>query len=386
MAPWGPSRGTVRWPRYISPHQVRRTPGRTGRPTLPAGAQDRIDPAELVRALRESGAAADDAELLSMSYAPIGVGHTADSFRVELRWSRQGAGPSSLVAKIPSVDEKSAGTAKQLGAYERECRFYELLAPRTKVTTPRFLGAMEYDGERTGLLLEDLSGRARPGNQLSDAPLEQVVLARRQLVELQAPYWGNEATGASPWLHRRLGVPIPAIAERMARSWATSRERIAGGFSREELAVVDRFVERAEDWTLSLDGPFSLVHHDFRFDNLLFSDSEVFVVDWQTVGWGPPMFDVAYLLGPSFGREVRTRCEREQIHRHMDELAEAGVTDWTFDEAWEAYRKASFAVLLMLVPPTGSVRRTDRGDAMFSRLIQYGAQQVIDLDALEFLS
>jgi len=321
-----------------------------------------------------------------MSYRPIGVGHTADTFRVELRWSKADAGPSSLVAKVPSVDEKSAGTARQLGAYERECRFYELLAPRMNITTPRYLGTMRYNGERTGLLLEDLSRRTRPGEQLADAPLEQVVLARRQLVRLQAPFWADEATGSIPWLHRRLGVRIPAIVERMKRSWAVSRDRIGSGFSREEMAVVDRFVEHAEEWALSLDGPFSLVHHDFRFDNLLFSESEVFVVDWQTIGWGAPMFDVAYLLGTSFNRDVRTSCERDQIHRHVDELAAAGVTGWTFDDAWAAYRKAAFAVLLMLVPSTGSVRRTDRGDAMLSRLIQYGAQQVIDLDALEFLS
>ena len=51
----------------------------------------------------------------------------------------------------------------------------------------------------------------------------------------------------------------------------------------------------------------------------------------------------------------------------------------------QAYRRSSFATLLMLVPPTGSVKQDARTDKMYKRLLSFGAQQVLDVDALEFL-
>ncbi|WIE54442.1 hypothetical protein [Curtobacterium sp. MCBD17_003] len=96
------------------------------------------------------------------------------------------------------------------------------------------------------------------------------------------------------------------------------------------------------------------------------------------------MFDVAYLLGTSLGPERRRRVERDEVARHVDELGAAGVS-WSFPAAWEAYRRAAPAVLLMLVPPTGSVKTSPRTDAMYRRLLRQGARMVLDLDALELL-
>ena len=39
----------------------------------------------------------------------------------------------------------------------------------------------------------------------------------------------------------------------------------------------------------------------------------------------------------------------------------------------------------MLVPPTGSVKASDRLDRMFRRLLRHGARMALDLDAEEFL-
>lgn len=348
-------------------------------------AAERLDRASVQQALLESGAAAMGSELLTMAYRPIGIGHSADSFLVNLTWSAGSIAPVSLVAKVPSIDSASLGTAASLGLYERECRFYQELAPRTGVRTPKLLGLLADDGTSTGLLLEDLTGIAIPGVQLQDASLEQFHMAREQLVLLQAPLWADERVADLPWLHRRLGVPIPAISERLARSWNASKDGVCAHLSASEREVIDRFAANSSQWSESLSGPFSLVHHDFRFDNLMFSESQVYVLDWQTVGWGAPMFDFAYLLGTSFSRDRRMEVAHDEIHRHVDALAAAGVQGFTFDDAWMAYRQASFAVLLMLVPAMASVKRSDRGDAMFARLVQFGAQQVLDVDGLEFL-
>lgn len=314
--------------------------------------------------------------------SPLGIGASADSYRVSLdggeRW------PKSVVVKLPSQDPRAARTAMQLGLYEREVWFYEQLAGRLDLDVPRFYRAIESDRLRSGLVIEDLSSTTERPNQLQNAQFSTVRGAMSNLARLQAPYWGDEAMSREPRLHKRLGVEIPHILDRMQKSWSTSRMRLSGGLGREQLEVVDAFVENADDWAQSLSGPFSLTHHDYRLDNILLRGEQTIILDWQTIGWGPPMFDVAYLLSTSWEPQLRREHERELIRDHVEELGANGV-HWDFDTAWEAYRRSSFATLLMLVPPTGSVKQDARTDEMYKRLLAFGAQQVLDLGALEFL-
>lgn len=348
------------------------------------GTTDRIDRDKLRTALVEAGTVGHDARIGELTYSPIGIGHTADTFKVELLWDDPATEPRTLIAKIPSLDSQSSQTASALGAYEREALFYERLAPQADVTVPRYYGVIEYDGQRSGVLLEDLSGKAMPGDQFVSADPAVIAKVRSQLAALQAPFWNDDTTGQEEWLHRRLGVPIPSIMERMERSWSTARDDLAKDFATDERDMIDRFVAGAAGWAEALDGPFSITHHDFRIDNFLFSDDSVYVLDWQTAGWGVPMFDLAYLHGTSFDTPARRGVEKDQVRQHVEDLAAHGV-DWTFDDAWLRYRQASFAVLLMLVPPVGSVKRTGRGDGMFRRLLSLGARMALDLDADEFL-
>ncbi|WP_448255988.1 phosphotransferase family protein [Microbacterium aurum] len=352
---------------------------------MPTAAQtlERLSPEAVEAALRDSGAVASAARLQRVTSAPIGIGALADTYLVHLHWSDPDAVPGTLVAKLPSTDAQSAATAASIGAYEREVRFYLELAPRTKVRVPRCLGSIELDDDGVGLLLEDLT-TLTPGDQLSDTRPELIRAAREELAALQAPFWDDPEVAALDWLHRRQGVPIPGIAERMRTSWRSGADRLAGGFDPAERAVIDRFVEHADAWAGSLDGPFTLCHHDFRMDNMLTGGRRVVVLDWQTAGWGSPMFDVAYLLGTSTNPQRRAALERDELRRHVDELAARGV-EWSWDAAWDAYRKAAFAVLLMLVPASGSVKRSERMEAMYRRLLRFGARQALDLDSAEFL-
>jgi hypothetical protein len=346
------------------------------------------DPAERVRierALQEHGTADASAKLIGLEMAPIGIGAMADTYKMRLDWEGPCAGPRSLVAKKPSTNPAAAATAASVGAYEREARFYLELATRTAVRAPRLLGVMRDGDLPNTVLLEDLSEGYRPGDQFAELSLDELEQALHQLTLLQAPFWEDAETARLDWLHRRLGVPIPHIVERMRRSWTTGRGTIGTSLAPEERECVDRFVECAGEWASGLAGPSSLVHHDYRVDNMLFGRGELVVLDWQTIGWGPAMFDVAYLLGTSLEPVRRRAVERGQVLRHVDDLAAHGVS-WSAHDAWEAYRHASFAVLLMLVPPIATVKTNPRMEAMYRRLIAFGARMVLDLGALEFLS
>lgn len=351
-------------------------------PTPVESAEDGPNVEAFTEAMRRAGVFPEGAQLAARSCAPIGIGAMADTFKVALTWSGSGAGPATIVAKLPSRNDAAARTAASIGAYEREVWFYEELAPRTSIRVPRYYGTIAPDG----LLLEDLS-HLQPGDQFTDLPLATLTVVRQQLAELQAPFWNDPELAASPRLHRRLGVPIPGIVERMERSWSVTSDHLTADFDVEERTQIDRFVAAAGDWAHALDGPFTLTHHDFRVDNMMFDASDpasVHILDWQTVGWGTPMFDLAYLLATSLSPHQRREIERREVELHVHDLARRGV-EWDETDAWRTYRQASFATLLMLVPPTASVKRSERSDAMFRRLLRHGARMALDLEADEFL-
>lgn len=357
-----------------------------GRVTGITGVPGYLDTVTVAAAMTASGAVSPDAELVAATAQPVGIGAMADTFRLSLRWHRRGSGPRSVIAKLPTVDEAAARTAASLGAYEREVRFYRELAKRTDVSVPRFYGTFEHNGA-PALLLEDLTHMV-PGDQFRDVATDTLRRLREQLARLQAPFWADRELAGADWLHRRQGVPIPDIAERMRRSWVEVGRELTADFPTALREQIERFTRHAETWAMSLGGPFSLSHHDYRVDNMLFDPADparVVVLDWQTVGWGAPMFDVAYLLATSVGPERRRAVERVEIARHVDDLAARGVA-WSFEEAWQAYRHASFATLLMLVPPICTVKRSDRTDVMYRRLLRHGAQMALDLRADDFLA
>jgi aminoglycoside phosphotransferase (APT) family kinase protein len=136
------------------------------------------------------------------------------------------------------------------------------------------------------------------------------------------------------------------------------------------------------------DAPLSVVHGDFRLDNLLIDHdrSEVMgVVDWQTCTQAPPLRDVAYMLGAGLLPEVRREAERELVEGYHTALATAGVDDLTWEGCWDGYRRGTWAGLVMAVGASMMVVRTDRGDEMFLTMARRHALHALDLGADELL-
>ena len=97
-----------------------------------------------------------------------------------------------------------------------------------------------------------------------------------------------------------------------------------------------------------------------------------------------PLNDVAYCISTSF-REPNERAKNEEdlVKGYYDLL---GVGDnYSFEQAWDDYRRASFVGFLMAVLSAMIVERTDRGDEMFAVMAERSAWQALHLNALSFL-
>lgn len=345
---------------------------------------DGLTPERLTAALRAGGSLRDDVSVVAVEATQVGTGQMASCVRLGLELD--GAAPDlppSIVAKIPATDEASrrAGSA---GAYETEVRFYEELAPKVSIRTPRCYAAEL--GPEPGeflLLLEDLAP-AEQGDQLAGCTPDQAALAVVEAARLHGPTFGaNPLRDAHGWLVRSMvGTGAQGMAPIMQSLVPAFCERYDGRIDADVVALGERLVGRLESY-YGNEGPSSVIHGDYRLDNLLFGTAEggppVAVVDWQTHLWGDPIADVSYFIGAGLQPEDRRAHERSLVSAYREAMAAEGA-ELSADECWERYRLHAIAGWHMAVFAAMVVVRTDRGDEMFCTMANRHGRQILDLE------
>jgi aminoglycoside/choline kinase family phosphotransferase len=313
-----------------------------------------------------------------------------DSVRLTLRYDRATDAPETVIAKLPAADETSRATALALGSYENEVRFYQQLAPELPIRTPRVFHAdIEVETARFTLLLEDMAP-GRQGDQLAGCTPDVAEVAVRELVQLHAPRWGDPTLAELPWLHRDPAMGRQFMAMLLPNAWDGFRDRYATDLAPEVHAAGDALFNQLEAYLDADTEPWTVVHGDYRLDNLLFDPSPggvpIAVVDWQTATHGPALNDVAYFIGAGLVPDDRRSVEEELVRAYHAGLVEHGVTGYDWDRCWHDYRRGTWAGLIMAIAASMLVERTDRGDQMFLTMAARHARHALDLDAADVIS
>ncbi|MCK6555046.1 ecdysteroid 22-kinase family protein [Candidatus Binatia bacterium] len=355
-------------------------------PSIPT--PETIDAAWLTERLREAGHAG--AAVRQFTATPIGTGQMAKSVRFELSLNGAAATvPRSLVGKFPSDDPMSRQTAVQLRNYIKEVSFYRELRPRLTISVPRcYFAAIEGDGPEFALLLEDLAPRQQ-GNQLAGCSEAVASAAVLELVGLHAPTWCDRSLLGIGWLGEATAETAEMVRGLYRATLPGFLDRFAGQLSSDEAAIISRVGEGTGAPFLPLRDPFSLIHVDYRLDNLLIDEvsnpPRVAAVDWQTITMGSPLSDVAYFLGAGMQPEARRRAEGDIVREYYEALCRAGVSGYPFERCWEDYRRGTFAGFVVTVIATVMVQQTARGDEMFLAMARRHSRHALDLGAEEFL-
>ena len=346
-----------------------------------------VTPGFLTGVLRECGWIGD-ATVMEAPAETVGAGLMGICARYELRLDREVPGaPRSVVGKFAAQD----ATAREFMAssgYRNELCFYQHFASRMPIRAPRCAhAAIDDDGWFT-LILEDCAPMV-PGDQLRGCTVEQVEAAVRELVGLHAPLWDAPELDSHECFADRINVEPDLLVAGLQHVVPGFLDRYGPAFASDEVAFYERFGQSVGNWFAARPAPRSLVHSDFRPDNLLFSREEVApkvaVVDWQGFTRGCAMSDVSFLIGNAFAPDVRRAHEEQLVRTYHDALVGAGVAFYPFAECWDEYACSLLSALLTTIFGAMYGIRTDRGDRMFELMGARHARQILDLAADRFL-
>lgn len=358
--------------------------GRTAHDELPAF----IDRDWIQTALDDAGVA-DGASLISTEFAGwIGTGQMARNGRIVLRWDDPGNRPGSVVAKVPSADDKVAAFCFHQGGYQTELNFYDRIAATVGCRVPTsFRTECRPDDLEFALLMEDITGVQ--GDQFDGLDDRRLELAIGQAVGLHAPRFedpslpaalgGSAATEFAAFLQAVFPTAVGVMVD-----------RLGSGLDTEVVDVFRAVAPHIGTWAGWAAVPQTAIHGDLRADNLLFGDGHagpsIVVVDWQTVRPGAAANDIAYLVSGSIpDPEDRLARERDLVASYTSRMQTAGVA-LDPDVFFEAYRLGSIWGLLITSIATMSAKRTERGDALFTVMAQRHGWQAVHLDAVSLLT
>ncbi len=365
------------------------------------------DASFLTEALRSSGVITSATSVAEVEHVTIGegVGIVGQLARLQLRYDGPAtAAPGTVIIKIPSQYPENRAVADHFNFYEREGRFYQLLADKVPVRTPQcYWNEIDADGGEFGLLLEDLGDRTMI-SQIAGIPGARAASALRALARIHGTWWGSLELDSLDWMPR-LDDPINLAAGQQYRdAWPLFVERIEGALPHGALAVGERVQTTFEDLLRAgvAEAPTAVCHGDFRGDNLMFDDrahparpdDEVAVLDWQIAYRGPAVTDVAYFLCQSLTVEERRTHERALVEAWYEELCEtarrevgSALEDYPFDLAWTQYRRASLGTTVYPVTAMGAMDpANERGRELCAAMAVRAFTAALDLDAESLLA
>ncbi|HSL57523.1 MAG TPA: phosphotransferase [Acidimicrobiales bacterium] len=294
-----------------------------------------------------------------------GIGVSSAIYRAHLHGPNC---PQTVVVKLPSVDEAAVFTSTMLRMYIREVRFFDELAPLAPVRVPVRYHAEVHEGTSEFVVVMEDLGSLRLVDQLAGMALTDAERAVDELAGWHATWWGQGDELAERGLTVSLGDPIyPAVLPLVfGEGWEKVTRELE--VTESILAVGPRFADAIPRLLAQLSrGPNTMVHGDFRADNILFdARGSVALLDFQLIGSGSGTYDLAYFVTQSLEPDVAAASERALFDRWVAGLVARGVPEADLEGAWDDYRTAA---LFCLVYPIVASRGMDLSDPRQHELI-----------------
>ncbi len=292
--------------------------------------------------------------------------------------------PSTVIVKLPAQSE-ARWAMDMLGGYRRELSFYQYVAGSAPISTPHVYAAgMDAESADFVLVLEDLRGWDN-ADHLAGLSMHRAQLCIEQLAGMHA--WSITTADATA-LDAFPSLDTPIVREILHPAfelgWRVYRDRSAVAVPTAVARYAERFVELAPKALAALTVRPMLLHGDIRADNMFFDGDSLKIVDFQFASRGAGATDVAYLISQGLPTEVRRGHDEQLVREYLARLADNGVIDYSFDEAWRHYRLAvAYLMLLPVITLVGWDTMPERSRALCLKLTERAVAAIDDLDATE---
>jgi aminoglycoside phosphotransferase (APT) family kinase protein len=295
------------------------------------------------------------------------------------------AAPDRLVLKIPTAS-KNRILGQTMGLYEKEIRFYRDLQPGLSIRTPRhYYSALDIADDpdvilerlegmnklpiwmirglmaaaswfvsghprKYVLLIEDLSGY-RMGDQEAGCPeadIESIIVA---MARLHAQYWASAELPRMSWI-APYAVTSRIMQMRYLQAYKDFMSDQGAGLTAAQQKLVQWLKVHGTALTEKFgEEPATLLHGDFRLDNICFDDEagEIILFDWQTMQAGPGASDLAYFISATMPVETDEGTITALIDQYHGELGGHGV-DIERDQLQRQYETGMLCMLHRVLP------------------------------------
>ena len=321
-------------------------------------------------------------EVASVKALRVGTGQMGQSWRLTVSYADPTTAlPTSFVAKMAGGDPETRTLIAD--GYRGEFLWYTSIGSTVDIRIPTcWYATITEDSVSFVLLLDDLAP-AEPGAQLPGVTVHEAHVAVREMAGLHGPRWADASLLEMPALRPPSAEGAAFHAQIFAGAVPQFVAQFGEWMSADDIATLDDLSTWMGDWLLSRVTGLTLIHGDFRPDNLMIapSGSPITTLDWQTIGLGFAGRDLGYFLGLGLETDLRRAHERELVATYHEALAAHGV-EISLEQCFDDYRLGTPQGPLVTV--LGAVYATatpsDASNAMFSSMITRSCAAMRDLD------
>lgn len=256
--------------------------------------------------------------------------------------------PRTLIAKLPTANQDLHGRALIFQPGSRENWFYRVGRSNSPINVPIcYYNEIDSRTQQSILLLEDLT-HFPTGNWLDGATSLQTNIALDSLARLHASWWKESSRAEIQELSRLLSPNWPQEQTLVQQLFNAAWPRFVNQFPASLPQAVQSFGESIVDNMAAIDNliaqaPKTLVHGDFRLDNIHFStlnqETTCWVIDWEDVFFGSGMVDVSWFLGGCLPIK-RSEDEISYLQAYYQTLVNEGAKDYSWEQCIFDYRCA----------------------------------------------
>lgn len=339
-----------------------------------------IDAEYLTQVLAVNGL---DAIVKNVDKKPVGTGQIGDCVRFSLDYSSVSPNaPKSLVGKFAAEAEDSRQAGIMMGTYIREVKFYQVLQPTARITTPAcYLAEINEETHDFVLMMSDAAPAAQ-GDQLTGISIDETKTIIKEAAKLHSAFWMDERLNEYAWVSNSDKAEAAFDLSQLPQIWAGFQQRYGTAVTVRAKHIGDAICRNYETYHDAQTEQQCLVHGDFRPDNMMFATPQggkpMTVVDWQGVAFGPAAADIGNCIAGALAPDLRRLHEPELLDLYAEELDRLGAGAYPMDKLKKHYVLGAYQHFMTAFFASMFVTETPRGNEMFLKMLNGAVDLIYD--------